>query len=99
MSSRQDRQRSSQQRSRIAALAARLMAEDGISDLGTGQTQGGAQPRPARERTAMPDDSEVEAELRTYQRLFQDREQQARSQHLLRTAARLMATMQRSIPI
>ena len=34
MSSRQDRQRSSQQRSRIAALAARLMAEDGLSDLG-----------------------------------------------------------------
>jgi hypothetical protein len=34
MSSRQDRQRSSQQRSRIATLAARLMAEDGISDLG-----------------------------------------------------------------
>jgi hypothetical protein len=46
----------------------------------------------------MPDDSEVEAELRTYQRLFQDQEQQARSLHLLRTAARLMTTMQRFNP-
>jgi hypothetical protein len=97
MSSRQDRQRSSQQRSRIAALAARLMAEDGISDLGAGQTQGGAQPRPAGS-AAMPDDGEVEAELRTYQRLFRTGSKQARSLHLLRTAARLMATLQRFNP-
>ena len=97
MSSRQDRQRSSQQRNRIAALAARLMAEDGISDLGLAKRKA-ARNLGLPEGTAMPEDSEVEVELRTYQRLFQDREQQARSQHLLRTAARLMATMQRFNP-
>jgi hypothetical protein len=41
---------------------------------------------------------EVEAELRTYQRLFQEDEQQARRQHLLRIAARLMSTVQRFNP-
>ena len=97
MSSRQDRQRSSPQRSRIATLAARLMAEDGISDLGLAKRKA-ARNLGQPEGTAMPEDGEVEVELRTYQRLFQDREQQARSQHLLRTAARLMATMQRFNP-
>jgi hypothetical protein len=33
----------------------------------------------------MPDDSEVEIELRTYQRLFQEEEQAARRLLLLRT--------------
>ena len=42
----------------------------------------------------MPDDSEVEGELRTYHRLFQHAEQQARSIQLLRAAARVMETMQ-----
>ncbi|MBK7676472.1 MAG: hypothetical protein IPJ27_17890 [Candidatus Accumulibacter sp.] len=97
MSSRQDRQRSSQRRSRIAALAARLMAEDGIGDLGLAKRKA-ARNLGLPEGAAMPEDSEVEVELRTYQRLFQDREQQARHQHLLRTAARLMATMQHFNP-
>ncbi len=97
MSGRQDRQRNSQQRSHLAALAARLMAQDGISDLTLAKRKA-ARGLGLPESAAMPDDSEVEAELRIYQRLFQDQEQQARSRHLLRTAARLMATMQRFNP-
>ena len=59
MSSRQDRQRSSQQRSRIAALAARLMAEDGISDLGLAKRKA-ARSLGLPEGAAMPEDCEVE---------------------------------------
>jgi hypothetical protein len=100
MSSRQIRQRNSQnsqQRSRIASTAARLMAEDGITDLALAKRKA-ARSLGLPESVAMPDDSEVEAELRTYQRLFQHEEQEARNLHLLRTAARLMATMERFNP-
>ncbi len=96
MNSRQDRPRNAQQRS-MAAVAARLIAEDGITDLALAKRKA-ARSLGLPESTAMPDDSEVEAELRIYQRLFQNQEQQARSLHLLRTAARLMATMQRFNP-
>lgn len=93
MSSRQDRQRSSQQRSRIAGLAARLMAEDGITDLALAKRKA-ARKLGLPDCAAMPDDSEVEGELRTYHRLFQHAEQQARGIQLLRAAARVMETMQ-----
>lgn len=96
-SDRQDRQRNSQQRSRVAAHAARLMAQDGISDLSLAKRKA-ARSLGLPESVGMPDDSEVEAELRIYQRLFQNQEQQARSLHLLRTAAWLMAILQRFNP-
>jgi hypothetical protein len=73
------------------------MAEDGIADPALAKRKA-ARRLGLPESAAMPDDSEVEIELRTYQRLFQDQEQQARSLLLLRTAARLMATMQRFNP-
>jgi hypothetical protein len=95
MSNRQERPSNSQQRNRIAALAARLLAEDGISELGTGQTQGGTQPRLAREAQLMPDDNEVEAELTDLSAAFPGTGTAGEEcQHLLRTAARLMAIMQ-----
>jgi hypothetical protein len=97
MSSRQDRQRNSQQRSRIAALAARLMAEDGISDLALAKRKA-ARSLGLPESAALPDDSEVEAALRTYQRLVPGEEQQARQPASPAIAARLMATMQRFNP-
>jgi len=97
MSSRQDRQRSAQQRSPLAALAARLMAEDGISDLALAKRKAARQLGQA-ENAALPDDSEVEAALRTYQRLFQGDEQQARQEQLLAIAARLMSTTQHFNP-
>lgn len=97
MSSRQDRPNHARQRSRIAALAARLMAADGINDLALAKRKA-VHSLGLPETAAMPDDSEVENELRTYQRLFQDEEQAARSIHLLRTAANLMTTLQRFNP-
>lgn len=97
MSSRQDRQRNSRQRSRIAALAARHMAEDGIAEPALAKRKA-ARRLGLPESAPMPDDSEVELELRTYQRLFQDQEQTARNLLLLRTAARLMAILQHFNP-
>ena len=66
MSSRPDRQRSAQQRSRIAGLAARLIAEDGLSDLLLAKRKA-VRTLGLPESVAMPDDRSVEAELRTYQ--------------------------------
>ncbi|SBT09215.1 conserved exported hypothetical protein [Candidatus Accumulibacter aalborgensis] len=97
MSSRQLRQRNLQQRTLIASAAARLMAEDGITDLALAKRKA-ARNLGLPDSVAMPDDSEVEAELRTYQRLFQHEEQEARNLHLLRAAVRLMATMERFNP-
>lgn len=97
MSSRPDRQRSAQQRSRIAGLAARLIAEDGLSDLLLAKRKA-VRTLGLPESVAMPDDRAVEAELRTYQRLFQHEEQQARNVRLLRVAARIMQTLQRFNP-
>lgn len=88
MSSRQDRQRSL-----IANLAARLMAEDGISAPAIAKRKA-VRGLGLPDNAAMPDDSEVAAELRTYQRLFQEEEQRARNIHLLDVAARLMATVE-----
>ncbi|WP_313954265.1 hypothetical protein [Accumulibacter sp.] len=92
MSSRQDRQRNL-----IASLAARLMAEDGINAPAIAKRKA-ARALGLPDNAAMPDDSEVTAELRTYQRLFQEEEQRARNTHLLDVAARLMATVQRFNP-
>ncbi|EXI74484.1 MAG TPA: hypothetical protein PK440_10720 [Candidatus Accumulibacter phosphatis] len=97
MSSRQDRQRNPQQRNHVAALAARLMAEDGISDFALAKRKA-ARKLGLAESAALPDDGEVEAALRTYQRLFQEEEQQVRRQQLLAVAARLMSATQRFNP-
>lgn len=97
MSSRQDRQHSAQRRSPLAALAARLMAEDGIGDFALAKRKAARQLGLA-ENAALPDDSEVEEALRTYQRLFQGDEQRARQQQLLAIAARLMGTTQHFNP-
>ncbi|MBE2258655.1 MAG: hypothetical protein H6942_00240 [Candidatus Accumulibacter sp.] len=98
MSSRQDRQRNNaQQRSLIASLAARLMAEDGVTEPALAKRKA-ARRLGVPASAPMPDDREVDAELRTYQRLFQDREQRQRNLHLLRVAARMMAAVQRFNP-
>ncbi|WP_291993669.1 hypothetical protein [Candidatus Accumulibacter sp. ACC003] len=97
MSSRQDRQNNAQQRSLIASLAARLMAEDGINAPALAKRKA-VRRLGLPDSAPMPEDREVEVELRTYQRLFQDDEQRARNLHLLRVAARLMTVVQRFNP-
>lgn len=58
-------------RSAIAAAAARLMAEDGISDYHHAKKKAARQ-LGLPEHTAFPDNAEVEAELRAYRNLYQD---------------------------
>lgn len=85
------------QRSRIASAAARLMAENGIADFAFAKRKA-ARSLGLPDGTRMPDNAEIEAELRTYQRLFQDDEQSARIAHLRQKAADLMAILQRFNP-
>lgn len=85
------------QRTRIASAAARLMAEDGINDFAFAKRKA-ARSLGLPETAQMPDNAEVESELRTYQRLFQDDEQSARVSDLRQKAAELMAIMQQFNP-
>ena len=73
------------------------MAEDGINSPTLAKRKA-ARSLGLPDNAAMPDDAEVETELRAYQRLFQEDEQQTRHLHLLAIAARLMATVQRFRP-
>ena len=66
-----------QMRTRIAAAAARLMAEDGIEDYATAKRKA-ARTLGAVDTHALPGNDEVEAELRAYQSLYQADEQRNR---------------------
>lgn len=57
-------------RARIAAAAARVMAEDGIDDFGLAKRKA-ARRLGAPDTEAMPTNDEVEAELRAYRALYQ----------------------------
>jgi hypothetical protein len=76
---------SSHLRQSIASAAARLMAEDGIGDYGQAKRKA-AKNLGAGEGDALPSNEEVEAELRTYQTLFQDEEQTLRLRELRKSA-------------
>ncbi len=79
-------------RRNIACLAARLMAEDGISDYGLAKRKAARQ-LGAAETEALPNNAEIEDELRTYQGLYQGEEQRQRLGDLRRTALKAMATL------
>lgn len=81
------------QRSRIATTAARLMAEDGISNAFTAKRKA-VLSLGLPENVALPDDAEVETELRLYQRLYQDEEQTERIAYLRQKAVDFMAIVQ-----
>lgn len=57
-------------RERIAHLAARMMAEDGIEDYGLAKRKAARQAGAADTRQ-LPDNEEIEAALRTYRELYQ----------------------------
>jgi len=78
-------------RSRIAHLAARLMAEDGVDDFGLAKRKAARQAG-APDTRNLPDTAEVEQALRVYRQLYQAREQADRM-HDLRSVA--IATMRR----
>ena len=77
--------RSTHLRREIASLAARMMAEDGISDFGFAKRKAARQLGIA-ESEALPNNAEIEAELRAWQALYQDEEQPDRL-FAMRTAA------------
>jgi len=80
-------------RRNIAALAARLMAEDGIADFGLAKRKAARQ-LGAPETEALPNNQEVEAELRVYQAIYQEDEQRERLLDLRRTAVEVMRLLE-----
>jgi hypothetical protein len=73
----------------IAALAARLMAEDGIADYGLAKRKAARQ-LGAPETEALPNNAEIEAELRAYQAIYQEDEQRERLREMRQAAVEVM---------
>ena len=96
-SKQKNRQQVERQQHLIASAAARLMAEDGITDYVQAKRKA-AQGLGLPENTRLPDNAEVEAELRSYQRLFQDEAQRQRIDHLRKVAREIMNVVQRFNP-
>lgn len=78
-------------RARIAATAARLMAEDGIDDFALAKRKAARQ-LGAPDTEALPANHEVEAELRAYRALYQAEEHPERIAELRRAALEAMRT-------
>ncbi|HZW51723.1 MAG TPA: hypothetical protein VFF05_07675 [Rudaea sp.] len=72
-------------RARIAAAAARIMAEDGIDDFALAKRKAARQVG-AEETQALPANGEIEAELRAYRALYQPAEHPVRIAQLRRIA-------------
>ena len=68
-------------RTRIAAIAARIMAEDGIEDFATAKRKAARQ-LGAGDTQCLPNNDEIEVELRLYQSLYQGEEQRERVRFL-----------------
>lgn len=97
MSQSKDYPNSGQQRTRIASAAARLIAEGGISDYAQAKRKA-AHSLGLPPNTRLPEDSEVENELRTHQRLFQCEEQTAKISYLRGKAIEIMEIVQKFTP-
>ena len=85
MTSRANAARAGTLRREIAALAARMMAEDGIADFGFAKRKAARQLGVSLSE-ALPNNAEIEAELRTWQALYQD-DEHAERLHEMRLAA------------
>lgn len=70
-----------QMRTRIAATAARIMAEDGVGDFALAKRKAARQ-LGASDTQSLPTNDEIEVELRAYQSLYQEDEQRERIQEL-----------------
>jgi len=84
-------------RARIAATAARIMAEDGIEDFALAKRKA-ARRLGAPEAQALPGNDEIEAELRSYRALYQAEEHPLRIAELRRMALDAMRALQRFNP-
>lgn len=92
-----DQRRTSQLRRRIANAAARLIAEHGLADYAQAKRKA-AHSLGLADGTPLPENAEIDSELRSYQRLFQDNEQRERIDHLRRKAGEIMGILQRFNP-
>ena len=81
--------RQNQMRARIAAAAARIMAQDGVDDFATAKRKA-ARIVGATDTHALPGNDEIEAELRLYQSLYQGVEQRDRLHELRNVALDVM---------
>ena len=89
--------RQQQMRIRIAAVAARMMAEDGIQNFAVAKRKAARQ-LGAEDTQALPKNEEIEAELHAYQSLYQADEQPERIQRLRALALDLMRILERFRP-
>ena len=89
-----DHRNTAQLRTRIASAAARLIAEHGINDYALAKRKA-AHGLGLPEGTPLPENAEVDNELRSFQRLFHDGEQEDRIGDLRRKAAETMAILSR----
>jgi hypothetical protein len=80
-------------RTRIAAIAARLMAEDGIDDFALAKRKASRQ-LGAVGTQSLPRNDEIEMELRAYQSLYQEHEQRERIQYLRERALEVMQSLE-----
>jgi hypothetical protein len=78
-----------QMRARIAAAAARIMAEDGVDDYSLAKRKAARQ-LGAEDTRSLPNNEEIETELRAYQALYQGEEQRERIRHLRKRALEAM---------
>jgi hypothetical protein len=84
-------------RERIAAAAARIMAEDGIDDFALAKRKA-ARSLGAADSEALPANDEIEAELRAYLALYQAEKHPERIEELRRIALAAMRTLERFHP-
>src|SRR4051812_41672203 len=85
-------------RARIAAAAARLMAEDGIDDFGLAKRKAARQLGASETQSAMPRNEEIEDELRAYRALYQAEEHPLVVAELRRIALDAMQALERFTP-
>jgi hypothetical protein len=84
-------------RERIAHLAARIMAEDGIDDFGYAKRKAARQAG-ARDAKAMPDNDEIERALAQYRALYQAQTHSSLLRELREQALAVMQTLERFRP-
>lgn len=85
-------------RARIAADAARIMAEDGIDDFALAKRKAARRLGADGDRQALPTNDEVEAELHAYRELYQANEHPLRIAELRRIALDAMHALARFHP-
>jgi hypothetical protein len=84
-------------RTRIAAAAARIMAEDGVDDFARAKRKAARQ-LGALETQALPGNEEIEAELRAYRSLYQAEDHARVIDRLRRVALDAMRALERFRP-